>query len=286
MKQGVFAASILLFGALAFASSANADPAALKALVAKKAGVIELLHGKAERALVTSAQDKTFAKYFGAQTDEDRARLRERIEQISLAVQKDFAVEEMCLINPQGSEISRIVGKQIAKDLSNQEAKTIFFKPAFAQAPRTVYRTPIYISPDVHRWVTAYATPIVVQGEKKAILHYEHGLDFYEHTLNAGLDATKDRVLLTLTKDGLVIFDSRKDIPIEQVKNSENPADYFAKFSLGGLTLDELKKAVGSEGAEGSGSVVAHDGKSYDVAFKEAGYWILVAFEPAQPKPT
>src|SRR5437763_990359 len=75
MKRLVFGASIFLLSTIALAVSANADPAALKALVAKKAGVIELLHGKAERALVTAAQDKTFAKYFAAQTDEERARL-------------------------------------------------------------------------------------------------------------------------------------------------------------------------------------------------------------------
>jgi hypothetical protein len=285
MKDGFFRISFLLLSILLTAPAA-ADPAALKALVAKKAGVVELLHGKAERALVTAAQDKTFTKYFEAQTDEERARLRDRIGEISLAVQKQFAVEEMCLINRQGAEISRIVGKQIAYDLSTQEAQTVFFAPAFAQAPRTVYRSPIYISPDAHRWVTAYATPILIDGEKKAILHYEHGLDFYEHTVNAGLSASDHRVLVTMTKEGWVIFDSRKDIPIEQVKGSDNPGDYFAKFSLDGLSFEDIKKAIGAEGSEGSGNVVASGGKSYDVAFKEAGYWTLIAFEPAQPKPT
>jgi len=244
------------------------------------------LHGKAETALVTAAQDKTFASYFAAKSDEERARLRQRIEQISLAVQNQFAVEEMCLINHQGAEISRIVGKEVAQDLSTSEAQNPFFGPGFAQAARTVYLAPIYISPDAHRWVTAYATPIVAQGEKKAILHYEHGLDYYERTINGGLGPDDQRVLLTMTSDGWVIFDSRREIPIEQVKGSENPADYFSKFSLGGLSFEDLKKALGGSGTEGSGNIIAPDGKAYDVAFKQAGLWTLVAFEPSQPKPT
>jgi len=102
MRKGLGQACLLLCG-LMLSGPASADPAALKALVARKAGVVELLHGKAETALVTAAQDKTFASYFAAKSDEERARLRQRIEQISLAVQNQFAVEEMCLINHQGA---------------------------------------------------------------------------------------------------------------------------------------------------------------------------------------
>ena len=268
---------------LATAPPAAADQEALRAFVARKAGVLELLHGKAEKALVTAGQDETFGQFFKATSEDERASLRGRIDQIALAVQRQFAVEEMCLINEKGAEISRIVGNEIAYDLATNEADAIFFKPGFAQAPRTVYISPIYMSADALRWVTAYVTPIVVAGEKKAILHYEHGLDFYEKTLNSGVDQAGPRVLLTVTKDGWVIFDSRKEIPIEQVAESDDLASYFEAFSLGGVTLDEVMRAIGAEQGAGAGSVTTPDGKNWDVALKHVEDWILLAFEPAGP---
>lgn len=266
----------LLFG---MSQVASADVDELRAFVAKKAGIVELLHNKAERALVTSAQDTAYRQYFEATTDEERAQLRERIDHIGLAVQKKFAVEEMCLIDETGTEISRIVRREIAYDLSTEEASANFFAPTFAAAPRTVYLAPIYMSPDVHRWVTAYATPIDVRGDKKAILHYEHGLDFYEELLNAGLDPSGKRVLLTATSDGWVIFDSRKRIPIEQVGESEDPADYFDQLSVGGLSLTEIRDSVGSGSDEGAALITGSGGISYEVAYKTLGDWTLIAFE-------
>ncbi len=271
-----FAAAALF----ASATPAAADVEALRSLVAMKAGVVELLHTKAERALVTAAQDEAFRQYFEAKTDAERGALRERIDHISLAVQSRFAVEEMCLIDETGTEISRVVNKKIAYDLSSEEASANFFAPTFAEEPRQVFLAPIYVSPDVHRWVAAYATPVVVQGDKKAILHYEHGLDFYEHTLDAGVDPNGARVLLTATRDGWVIFDTRRDIPIEQVGDSDDPADYFEQLLVAGLSLDEVKHAVGGTD-EGAGTVTGSDGKSLDVAFKTLGDWTLVAFEPS-----
>ena len=73
---------------------------------------------------------------------EERSRLRERIDEISFAVQLKFAVEEMCLIDHHGAEISRIVGNEIAYDPATDEADAIFFKPAFEQASRTVHTSP------------------------------------------------------------------------------------------------------------------------------------------------
>jgi hypothetical protein len=231
---------------------------------------------------VTAAQDQTFRQYFEAKTDSERATLRERIDLISLAVQSKFAVEEMCLINETGTEISRVVEGEIAYDLSTEEASANFFAPTFAENPREVYLAPIYVSPDVHRWVAAYATPVDVHGQKKAILHYEHGLDFYERTLQAGVDSNGERVFLTATVDGWVIFDSRKKIPIEKIGESEEPADYFEQLSIAGLSLTELQDAVAKGETEGAATLEERDGRKLDVAFKTLGDWVLVAFEPSE----
>jgi hypothetical protein len=278
-QTGAFFALVLPLMTL---SPAKADVEGLRAFVAMKAGVVDLLHTKAERALVTAAQDQIFRQYFEAKTDSERAALRERIDHISLAVQSKFAVEEMCFIDETGTEISRVVKNEIAYDLSTEEASANFFAPTFAEKPREVFLAPIYVSPDVHRWVAAYATPVDVNGKKKAILHYEHGLDFYERTLNAGVDPDGSRVFLTATADGWVIFDSRKQIPIEQVGESEEPADYFEQLSIGGLSLANLRNAVASGKPDGAGRIESADGEKLDVAFKTLGDWVLVAFEPSK----
>jgi hypothetical protein len=257
----------------------SADVSQLRSYVARKAGALSLLHQKAEKALVTAAQDVTFRQYFEAKTNAERMRLRNRIDRIGLAVQKRFAVEEMCLIDPSGTEISRIVGRQIAYDLSTEEASANFFAPTFAAEPRHVHMAPIYMSPDAHRWVVAYATPVVADGKKEAILHYEHGLNFYETTLNSGVDPKGERVLLTVTSDGFVIFDSRKSIPIAQKGESEEASDYFETFSLANRKLDDLKRELHEENGEAAGTI-ATDGKQIDVALKQIGDWTLIVFEP------
>lgn len=64
---------------------AAADPDALRAVTEKKAGILELLHRKAERALVTAGQDRTLSDYFEAQSETEREHLRERIDRILFA---------------------------------------------------------------------------------------------------------------------------------------------------------------------------------------------------------
>ncbi len=120
---------------LILATSVQAQVADLDAFVAAKAGALEVLHRKAERALVGVAQDSSYRDYFKAHSDHHRHELKERIDQISLEAQNKFDVGEMCLINENGHEISRIVEGEVAHDLSTEEAAAIFFKPAFALAP-------------------------------------------------------------------------------------------------------------------------------------------------------
>ena len=169
---------------LLFAAPVLADEAGIEGIVAKKAATLKLLHRKSKKALVNAAQDNSFAEYFSAHSDDGRSRIKERIDRISLHVQSRFHVEEMCLINVEGAEVSRIVGKEIADDLALDEADAIFFKPGFEQNPRKAYVSPTYMSPDADKWVIAYVTPILAAREKKAILHYEHTLAVYQDVLH------------------------------------------------------------------------------------------------------
>ncbi len=252
----------------------------LQSFVTKKAATIENLHRKAKRALVNAAQDRAFEGYFHANDDTTRHEAKQRIEQVTLATQRRFNVEEMCLIDPTGTEITRIVGNQIApdSDLSTEEAKADFFKPGFAERPRRVYVTNPYVSPDADKWVLAYVTPVMTDGQKKAILHYEHGLEIYQDVVNKGLNGG-DRFLLVVSRGGFVISDSRRFLPIEKRGESEDPTDYFeqlADISPSGLV--GVYEGVG-ENKTGA-SRISDDGNEFDVAFAVVeGGLVLLAVE-------
>jgi hypothetical protein len=257
-------------------SLAHADLPAVEALVAKKAAIVEMMHGKARKALVTAAQDDRYREYFVADSADERARLKAEIDRISLTVQAEFHVEEMCLIDPQGAEISRIVQNSIAYDLATNETENVFFAPSFALRPRTVYVSPLYISMDANRWVLGYVTPIVVDNVTKAILHYEHGLAVFQQALNKG-QGGDSRYIVAVDGDGWVVSDSRKAVATEKRADSESAADYFAHFALGDMDLAQLMARLGG-GAKGSGAVTTAAGR-YDVAYQTVGHWTLIAID-------
>src|SRR4051794_8232903 len=103
------AATLLTSLPPAVAAPSGADD--VRALAARKAAVIALMHEKAKRALVTAAQDRVYAEYFGADAPEEKARLKARIDQVALGVQARFQVAEMCLIDRPGGEISLFFGR-------------------------------------------------------------------------------------------------------------------------------------------------------------------------------
>jgi len=255
---------------------AHADLAAVETLVAKKAAIIEMMHGKARKALVTAAQDERYREYFTAASADERARLKAEIDSISLKVQAEFHVEEMCLIDPHGAEISRIVKNAIAYDLATNETANVFFTPGFALRPRTVYISPLYVSQDANRWVLGYVTPIVVDGVTRAILHYEHGLTIFQQALDK--DQSGDaRYIVAVDDDGRVISDSRQPVATEKKGDSEATADYFAPFALGDVDFPQLKARLGG-GDKGAGALTTAGGR-YDVAYQTVGHWTLIAVD-------
>ncbi len=262
---------------LLFAAPALADEARVEGTVAKKVAILKLLHRKAKKALVNAAQDNSFAGYFSAHSIDGRSRIKERIDRISLSVQSRFHVEEMCLINLEGAEVSRIVGNEIAYDLALDEADAIFFKPGFEQMPRKVYVSPTYMSPDADKWVIAYVTPILVTGEKKAILHYEHTLAVYQDALNKGMSGD-ERFIVAVNADGWIVSDSRKPISIDKRDELETPKAYFVKLEFLGMSADEIRKTI--DGASGDRpGVLSVGGEIYSAAYETVENWTLFAFE-------
>jgi hypothetical protein len=275
LGSGIWACLLAAGIGSAAALPARADD--LKAWVAAKAGALELMHRKAERALIGVAQDPSYRQYFLQTSNEDeRAKLKDRIDQISLESQRKFHVGEMCLINAHGHEISRIVEGAIANNLSTTESQNIFFAPGFAEQARSAYVSPIYISPDVHRWVIGYVTPIEVSGNKKAILHYEHDLSSYQELLRQGISGDR-RYLLAVTPDGWIIADSRREISTAQRGESTAPADYFEPFAVEGQSLQQIEAAFGG-GERGHGTVELN-GQRYGIAWQTVKRWTLVGLE-------
>ena len=108
-----FMTTLAVAVSLLFAAPTVAAEMGVEGTVAKKAAVLELLFRKAKKALVNAAQDKNFSRYFSVIPADEKSRIKERIDLISLSVQSRFHVEEMCLINVEGAEISHIVGNRI-----------------------------------------------------------------------------------------------------------------------------------------------------------------------------
>jgi len=249
------------------ANAANANP---KSIVNKKAAIIKKMHSKAKKALVNAAQDKSYASYMMASKDK-RHEHEDSINKVSLHVQSKFHVAEMCLIDANGPELARIVGKEIAHDLSPDESGAGFFKPGFATKAKKTYTSDIYMSPDANKWVVAYISPIVIDGANKAILHYEHGVDVYQKAMNKKLSGNTS-FLLAVSKEGYVISDSRSAIDVNIKGDSDQQSDYFTKFEFGGLSLDAVTKA-----AKSGSAIKGDDGKSYNASVKSAGKWTLIA---------
>ena len=252
--------------------AARAAPAeSLSSLVARKAAILSGMHRKARKALVTAAQDEAFADYFHDHGEHHRHAAKQRIDSISLKVQSRFNVEEMCLIDVNGVELSRIVGDRIAHDLSADESGAVFFRPGMALEPRHTLVSPVYLSADADKWVVAYVTPVVVADKKRAILHYEHGLDIYQKLLNRDLEGTASYVL-AVDADGYVVSDSRRVMSVARRADGDGRSAYFETFSFAGLDLASFRQQV-----DAGAALTNVTGGPVDAAYSVVEDWTLIA---------
>ncbi|MEE9614738.1 MAG: cache domain-containing protein [Thermodesulfobacteriota bacterium] len=276
-KLGRMIMATLFFAGSVSTATAGADVSKMKDALNKKAAVFSALHKRASRNLQTAAQDKTFSEYFETTDKSEKKRLKAEIENLSLAVQKKFEVDEMCLIDLSGQEITRIVFDKIAPDadLSSEEASAPFFNPSVAKEARQVYISAPYLSADSKRWVIAYTTPIMTKdGKKAAILHYEIPLSVYQEKLVKEFKG-KDEYILAVGKDGLLWADSRRTYNLKGNPEKEvNPSDYFPP-------LDKDIRSSIKNGKSGEGSF-EKGGKSYSIVYKPLGYqdWSLAVVSP------
>lgn len=264
----------LLAAALACQTAVAVAADSLEAVAERQAAIIELMHGRASRALVTAAQDQSFKDYFSATDPAQRQALRRVIEENLAAVQRDFRAAEMCLIDVSGAEVARVVRGEIAADLDPDETDAVFFEPAFALADRRVHISELYVSPDTDGVVVAYVTPILLNNNKVGLLHYEHGIPLYQRALSLEPVDDADVAVIVVAGDK-VIADSRW-YSAEANSSGTGPGATFKDFSLGGIALDEMMRRLG--GVVRGYGVLGGSGGTYEVAYKSVDGWTVVAF--------
>ena len=142
-----------------------------------------------------------------------------------------------------------------------------------------MHTSPIYMSPDANRWVVAYVTPVMAQGQKRAILHYEHDLASYQAALNDGTNG-RDWYVLAVDENDWIISDSRRPVPLLMQGESEEHRDYFELFRVGQTGLAELRSRLGGDARKGAG-IVASEGGEFEAAYHVAGDWTVIVIEPS-----
>jgi hypothetical protein len=235
---------------------------AAKELAGAKARQLFMVHRRAIKALQSTVASPAFQGYFTAADDVGRSAQLEAIRASALKVQRYFDVEEMCLIDRAGSELLRMVRGVPEEHLSDEEAGMVFFEPGFALSAGEVLVSPVYRSPDTGRWVLAYVTPIAVDGDNVALLHYEHDLAAMAGDLTDGVDAATQAVIMA-DETGRFLFDSRR--PDAGV----SPDDGALPETLEGLTLgDVLARIEAGEPVEG-----------YAGSYKKVRGWLVIALQ-------
>lgn len=252
-----------------------ADTAKMNDLLNKKVAIFKSVNKKASRNLVNAAQDKVFTDFFKTKDPAEKEALKKKIQEISLAVQKKFNVDEMCLIANNGQELMRIVFNDIApdSDLSSDESGAPFYAPSFKKKHRQIHIEPPYLSADSERWVVAYTTPIVLKdGNKPAFLHYEIPLSFYIGEMSRGVKGD-DEYIVVVGNDGLIYSDSRRKFNLDGDVGANPPAsDFFAAFDDGSSPQIKGILAAMKDGKAGTDSF-SQGGKSYAIVYKPLGYF-------------
>ena len=124
-------------------------------------------------------------------------------------------IDEACYIDAKGPERARMVrGAGVpVSELSPDESGNPFFTGSFAVDEGQVFQNGPYISPDSASWVLPSATPIVVNGKKVAILHFESELETVRTTLAKHLPkGVRARVVDIAT--GQLILDTAIATPV------------------------------------------------------------------------
>jgi methyl-accepting chemotaxis protein len=130
-------------------------------------------------------------------------------------------IDEACFIDLHGLELARQVNGVPAAvvDLSADESGNEFFHATFDMSAGHVHQHGPYVSPDSGRWVISNSTPIVLDGRKVALLHFE-----------ASLEGLRQRLIGQLRRDArLQVVDSNTNKVVIDTRGAPiGKADFVA----------------------------------------------------------
>lgn len=162
----------------------------LKWNAATISGMITAHFDDTARNLLIASRNTAFTMYF---TEPSKRRHWAKEQQKTLKYLRSLypeSLDEACFIDATGQEVARIVFDKLAleHELSSEEERAVFFGKAFSLDEGMVYQGEPSISEDTKRWVLPNATPIIANGKKAAILHFEtnlrHMQDMLKSTVN------------------------------------------------------------------------------------------------------
>ncbi|NDB63790.1 MAG: sensor histidine kinase [Nitrosopumilaceae archaeon] len=275
------------------ASFTDAELEQMRNIVNERENSLQNLHARASEDLVFALQNPLFVQYFDLPetkkgnvykdgviqfTDKQR-QIKTELEQWIHSFQNKFQVDETCLIDTSGQEHTRLVLKNTAPDtqLSPDESSTPFFVPSFKKEKNQVHIQYPYVSPDTHRWVFAYTSPIVLgDGEKPAFYHFEMPLAVFQDSVS--IDSGR---MYVFDPQGFIIADSQHQYPTTNI--SEKFDEYFPRVDTiipqkeFGRISEQLKTQE-----SGTISYVDEDGDTYYAVFKKLPTfgWILLYQKP------
>lgn len=223
-------------------------------------GLIEDYFEQAQKDLLIASRNTAFSMYFIDPANRAHwVRDQQKTLKYLRTIYPDM-LDEACFIEAGGREVSRIVFDELSHhhELSSDESRSEFFIKAFMVDEGEVFQGAPAVSEDSHRWVLPNATPIVVNGRKEAILHFEITLTYFQRLLKKHINPDRGQGFL-IDSSGRFLAHTGMDISeTEPFPSASTPA------------TPEPMKAVYAKMIKGESGIESfvQDGQEHFVIFK------------------
>ncbi|MBI5887920.1 MAG: diguanylate cyclase [Deltaproteobacteria bacterium] len=209
---------------------------------------IDRLFHETGKDLVLASQNVAFKMYFFDKEHKDKWLGEQKKTLKHLRSIYPDMLDEACFIRADGQELSRIIFDKLAdeNELSSGEDRSHFFKEAFKVKEEEVFHGEPVISEDTGRWVLPAATPIVVNGKKAAILHFEVSMAHFQRLLKKIINPDRGYAFVINDKGE---FLARTDMnigenePFPKAVSPDTPAglaEIYKKIVAGGKGIDQF----------------------------------------------
>ncbi len=226
-------------------------------------GLIENHFAGAAKDLLFASQNAAFRMYFTEPSRKDYWLDEQQKTLKSLRKNYPEIIDEACFIDTTGQEIARIVHDRLApeEELSSEEERAAFFEQAFLTEVGEVFQGRPMISEDTKRWVLPNATPVMVNGKKTAILHFEVTMTYFQLLLKRIINPERGYGFILNGQGELMahtLMDISQSEPFPKAISADTP-----------LELERVLKRMmnGERGIES----FTQGGKEYYIIFKPVG---------------